>query len=81
MSRRRERENENNLPDVVVDDLEGEETVGNLSASLSQHGARKMKDLFTYYLHRSIQQRRTPRTGDEPTGREGQGHEQLTAQP
>ena len=49
--------NENNLPDVVVDDLEGEETVGNLSASLSQHGARKMKDLFAYYLHRRIQQR------------------------
>ena len=28
MSRRRKRDNENNLPDVLVDDLKGEETVG-----------------------------------------------------
>ena len=57
MSKRRERENENNLPDVVVDDLEGEETVGDLSASLSQHGGWKTKDLFTCYLHRRTQQK------------------------
>jgi len=38
MSRIREREKENKSPDVVVDDLEDEERIVDLSASLSQHG-------------------------------------------